>query len=163
MWRIDRWSSLCLVHRSTRPAVNVMSPKPLFTQQKAGSLLKVGHNRRTQTLYPGHKHIHSHYCVPAEGALIVCESKVTPTCRATYSGCNSRKSPTAARLHLHIGNAKAKTSNHKMCFQGQIHQSICQTIWLTSELTAMTVQHERWRQNKKMRILRANQESKKSD
>lgn len=33
-WGIDCCSSLCLVHSSKGPAVNVMSPKPLFTKQR---------------------------------------------------------------------------------------------------------------------------------
>ena len=58
----------------------------------------MGHNRRAQTLYPGQKHIHGHYCVPAEGGPVVCESKVAPTCRATYTEFKRRKHSTSAWL-----------------------------------------------------------------
>lgn len=68
-------------------------------ETKAGSLFKVGHNRRTQALHTGQKHIHRHYCVLAERALKVCESKVTLTSRATFKRCNSRKRLTTAQTY----------------------------------------------------------------
>lgn len=107
-------------------------------------MFKVGHNRRTQTLHPGHKHIHSHYCVPAEGALIACESKVTPTCRAT--GATAEKAS-----KLQIRNPNAKNGTHKMCFQGETHHSIGHALINSVEVqldTVMRVKHKRWRQNK---------------
>lgn len=75
---------ICLVHRSTRPTVDVMSPKPLFTKQRQAACsrwdITVGHKHCIQVISTSTVCVC--YCVPAEGALMVCESKVTPTCRA---------------------------------------------------------------------------------
>ena len=135
MWRLDCCSSLCLVHRSTRPTVNIMSPKPLFRKQKLAGLFKVGHNCRTQTLYPGRRHIHSYYCVSPKGASMVLHHGllVSPACRGQWV----QQQKELQQLHdnnYKSGMQRSKSGTEKRCLQGQRHHSICHAIWVTSDL-----------------------------
>lgn len=91
----DCCGGLCLVHTSTGPALNTVSPKPLFMKHRQAACSRWDITAGCRNLQNRSR------CSPRP--VVICESEVTSTCR-TQERKKKQKNLTTAEMHPQIRN-----------------------------------------------------------